>query len=46
MEPTECEISKRYSSYKQHQKVFKLDLNCLSNGPSKAVFGTFYILSS
>ena len=38
-------ISKRYSSYKSQPKVFKLLLNFPPNGPHKAMFGIFEILS-
>ncbi len=37
-------ISKRYSSYKSHPKVFKLFLNFLPNDPHKTTFGIFEIL--
>ncbi len=37
-------MSKRYTSYKSQQKVFKRFLNFLPNGPHKSIFGIFEIL--
>ncbi len=37
-------MSNRYSSYKSQEKVFKLFLNFLPNGPNKTAFGIVEIL--
>ncbi len=43
-DPMGTKISKRYSSYNLHPKVFQLFLNFLLNGPNKSTFGIFEIL--